>query len=152
LLAYLGAANAINGPINYNSKLINCVVASVAEAALAGGFQAAQITVHFRRSRILHDLGYLQPPTLLSMDNTVAIGIATKIIKAKRSKSKSMGMRFFSIIDCVRQKQFVIEHVSGQWNIADHFTKPLPRAKFLQFLQYLSVNMDDEPSETYRYR
>jgi hypothetical protein len=39
LLAYLGAANAINGPISYNSKMISCVVASVAEAELAGGFQ-----------------------------------------------------------------------------------------------------------------
>jgi hypothetical protein len=144
LLAYLGAPDAINGPISYNSKMINCVVASVAEAELAGGFQAAQIAVHFRR--ILHDLGYPQPPTLLRMDNTVAIGIATETINAKRSKS--MDMRFFWIIDRVRQGQFVVKHLSGRWNIADHFTKPLPRAKFLQFLQYLAVNMDNEPTAT----
>jgi hypothetical protein len=45
-LAYLGLENAINRPISCNSKLINCVVASVAEAGLAGGFQVAQLAVH----------------------------------------------------------------------------------------------------------
>ncbi len=146
LLAYLGFENAINGPISCNSKMINCVVASVAEAELAGGFQAAQLAVHFRR--ILHDLGYPQPPTLLRMDNTVAIGIATEAITAKRSKS--MDMRFFWIIDRVRQEQFVIKHIAGQWNVADHFTKPLPKSKLLQFLHYFVINNDNEPSESSR--
>ncbi len=148
LLAYLGFENAINGPISCNSKMINCVVASVAEAELAGRFQAAQQAVHFRR--ILHDLGYPQPPTLLvlRMDNTVAIGIATEAINAKRSKS--MDMRFFWIIDRVRQGQFVIKHIAGQWNVADHFTKPLPKSKLLRFLHYLVINNDNEPSEPSR--
>ena len=141
LLAYLGSPHGINGPISCNSKMISCVVASVAEAELAGGFQIAQAAVHFRR--ILHDLGYPQPPTLLRMDNTVAIGIATESINAKRSES--MDMRFFWLVDRVRQGQFVVKHVSGQWNIADHFTKPLPKATtFLQFLYYLAINMDTE--------
>jgi hypothetical protein len=139
-LAYLGSPYGINGPISCHSKMISCVVASVAEAELAGGFQIAQAAVHFRR--ILHDLGYPQPPTLLRMDNTVAIGIATASINAKRSKS--MDMRFFWIIDRIKQGQFLVKHVSGQWNIADHFTKPLPRAKFWQFLYYLVINMDTE--------
>ncbi len=128
-LAYLGLENAINGPISCNSKMINCVVASAAEAELAGGFQAAQLAVHFRT--ILHDLGYPQPPSLLRMDNTVAIGIATEAINAK--KSKSMDMRFFWIIDRVRQGKFVVKHIPGQWNIADHFTKPLPKSTFCNF-------------------
>ncbi len=91
LHAYLGEPTAINGPITCASKMISCVVASVAEAELAGGFQVAQSAVHFRR--ILHDLGYPKPPSLLRMDNTVAIGIAMDSINAKRSKS--MDMRFF---------------------------------------------------------
>ncbi len=90
--------------------MISCVVVSVAEAELAGGFQIAQAAVHFRR--ILHDLGYPQPPTLLRMDNTVAIGIATESINAKRSKS--MDMRFFWIIDRIKQGQFLVKHIPGQ--------------------------------------
>jgi hypothetical protein len=66
--------------------MINCVVASVAEAELAGGFQAAQMSVQHRR--ILHDLlvGYPQPPKLLRMDNIVVIGLAQAFLNAKSSK------------------------------------------------------------------
>ena len=76
------------------------------------------------------------------MDNSVAISIATESINAKRSKS--MDMRFFWIIDGIKQGQFSVQHIPGEYNIADHFTKPLPRAKFWQFLNYLVINMDTE--------
>jgi hypothetical protein len=113
------------------------------EAELAGGFQCAQTAVHHRR--ILHDLGYPQPPTLLRMDNSVAIGLASGKINAKRSKS--VDMRFFWLIDRVKQGQFVVKHIPGYWNIADHFTKALPKQKLQQFLHYLVVDMDSEPRE-----
>jgi hypothetical protein len=144
LHAYLGEPTAINGPITCASKMISCVVASVAEAELAGGFQVAQSAVHLRR--ILHDLEYPQPPSLLCMDNTVAIAIAMDSINAKRSKS--MDMRFFWLKDRVQQGQFTADHIGGQWNFADHFTKALPKGKFLQFLHYLTVNMDNEKIES----
>jgi hypothetical protein len=118
---YLGLANGINGPISCGSKMITCVVASVAEAELAGGFQAALIAVLHRRT--LHDLGYHQPPTLLRMDNSVAVSIANATINAKRSKT--MDMRFFWLTDRVKQGQLTVDHIAGIWNIADHFTKAL---------------------------
>ena len=124
--------------------MINCVVASAAEAELAGGFHVAQRAVSFRK--ILHDLGYSQPPTPLRIDNTVAIGLAQNSLNARRSKS--MDMRYFWLVDRVAQNQFVVEHIPGQWNIADHFTKPLPKGKFYQFLPYLTVNMDNESQPT----
>jgi hypothetical protein len=76
------------------------------------------------------------------MDKPVAIGLATNTINAKRSKA--MDMRYFWIIDRVAQKQFIIQHIPGIWNLADHFTKPLPKHKFYQFLQYIAVNLDNE--------
>jgi hypothetical protein len=66
---------------------------------------------------MLHDLGYPQPPTLLRTDNTVAIGIANDSINAKRSKS--IDMRFYWLQDRVKQGQFEIQHIPGQWNIAE---------------------------------
>ena len=146
LHSYLGDEKTINGPISCASKMINCVLASVAEAEIAGGFQVAQAAVHLRN--ILNELGYPQPPILLRMDNTVAIGIANDTINTKRSKS--IDMRFYWLRDRVRQGQFKVTHIAGQWNIADHFTKQLPRAKLEQFLNYLIVNMDKKknyPSE-----
>ena len=138
---YLGDPDIINGPIACGSWMISCVVSSVAEAELAGGFQAAQMAVQLRN--ILHDLGYPQLPTLLRIDNTVAIGLARGSINAKRSKS--MDMRFFWLADRVKQNHFTVEHIPGIWNVADHFTKPLPKGKFYQFFQYLAVNTDNEP-------
>ena len=137
-LFYLGCRWAINGPIVCTSKMISCVVASAAEAELAAGFQLAQIAVRLRNT--LHDFGYPQQPTLLLIDNTVAIGLANDSINKKRSKS--MDMRFFWLRDRVQQKQFVVEHIPGQFNIADFFTKALPKSKYDQFHQYLVVNTD----------
>ena len=141
--SYLGPPDAINGPISCGSWMINCVCASVAEAEIAGGFQIAQAATHHRR--ILGELGYPQPPTLLRMDNTVALGLASGRMNAKRSKS--MDMRFFWLVDRVAQQQFYVEHIPGCWNIADHFTKPLPKTKFYQFFPYIVINMDEEPKE-----
>ncbi len=86
---------------------------------------------------------YPQPHTLLRIDNTVAIGLARGSINAKRSKS--MAMRFFWLADRVKQNHFIVDHIPGIWNVADHFTKPLPKGKFYHFFQYLAVNMDNEP-------
>ncbi len=102
--------------------MISCVVASAAEAELAAGFQQAQIAVRLQNT--LHDFGYPQQPTLLLIDNTVAIGLAND-----KKRSKSMDMRFFWLRDRVQQKQFVVEHILGQFNIADFFSKALPKSK-----------------------
>jgi hypothetical protein len=80
------------------------------------------------------------------MDKSVVLGLASGTINAKRSKS--VDMRFFWLIDRVKQGQFVVKHIPGYWNIADHFTKALPKQKFQQFLHFLVVNMDTEPNET----
>ena len=118
--------------------MISCVVASAAEAELAAGFQQAQLAVRLRHT--LQDLGYPQQPTLLLIDNTVAIGLANDTMNKKRSKS--MDMRFFWLRDRVQQLQFVVEHIPGQYNIADFFTKALPKAKYDQFHRYIVVDAE----------
>jgi hypothetical protein len=110
---------------------------------LAGAFHAAQTAVSLRRT--LHDLGYPQPATTLQIDNTVAIQLANASINAKRSKA--MDMRFFWIVDRIRQGQFNTSHIPGIWNVADFFTKALPKQKFYQFVPYLVINLDNEDPE-----
>ncbi len=51
-----------------------------------------------------------------------------------------MDMRFFWLRDRVKQQQFVVEHIPGQYNVVDFFTKALPKTKFDQFHRYLVVN------------
>jgi hypothetical protein len=64
----------------------------------------------------------LQPPMC---DNEFAIGLATDIIKQK--KSKSVDMRYHWLRDRIRQGQFTIAtaHLAGNLNLADFFTKTL---------------------------
>ncbi len=128
----------MNESIACTSKMISCIVASAAEAELAAGFQQAQIAVRLRNT--LTDLGYPQLPTVLLIDNTVAIGLDNDTINKKRSKS--MDMRFFWLRDRAAQQQFVLEHIPEKHNVADFFTKALPKSKYDQFHRYLVVNRD----------
>ncbi len=80
----------------------------------------------------LTELGYPQPTTTIFVDNTVAEGLATDTINAKRSKS--MDVSFFWLRDRIKKLQFFIRHIKGKWNIiSDFFRKPLPKDKFEQF-------------------
>ena len=56
-------------------------------------------------------------------------------------------MRFFWLTDRVKQGQFIVKHIPGIWNLADHFTKALPKAKFYQFLVFIAINMDNEAKD-----
>jgi hypothetical protein len=137
-LHYLGSIDNINGPFFCTSKIISCVVASAAEAELGAAFQNAQKGAQFRNT--LTELGYPQQPTTISVDNTVAEGLASDTINARRSKS--MDVRFFWLRDRVKKLQFSMRHLKGRWNISDFFTKPLPRDKFEQFVPYIVVEVD----------
>ncbi len=77
---------------------------------------------------------------MISVDNTVAEGLASNTINARRSKS--MDVRFFWLRDRVKRAEFFIKHLQGRWNISDFFTKPLPTEKFDQFKPYIIVEMD----------
>ena len=141
-MAYFGEAHTINGPVAYASKMIDCVVASVAEAELGSAFMSAQRAVQHRNT--LADFGYPQPPALLRIDNTVTLGLADS--KLNRKRSKSMDMRYFWLTDRVRQGHFRVEHIAGKHNIADHFTKTLPKQIFEVFVRFLMVNLDTVPA------
>ena len=133
---FLGNINQptrINGSITVVSSIIPCVVASAGEAEYAALFTGAQQAAGLRT--ILLDMGYPQPPTTILCDNTAAIGLANDSIKQKRSKA--VDMRFHWVRDRIRQQQFCVIYIPTDDNIADYFTKNLPKAihdKFLFFI------------------
>jgi hypothetical protein len=107
----------INGPIYCTSKIISCVV-TAAEAELGAAFQNAQKGTQFGNT--LTEIGYPQQATSILVDNTMAEGLATDTINAKRSKS--MDVRFFWLCDQTQKSQVFIRHIKGKWNISDFFT------------------------------
>jgi hypothetical protein len=74
---------------------------------------------------------------------SLAEGLAADTINAKRSKS--MDAHFFWLRDRIKKGQFKVQHLAGRWNIAEFFTKSLPREKFSQFARYVVINLNDEP-------
>jgi hypothetical protein len=55
------------------------------------------------------------------------------------SLSKSIDMRFHWLQDRIQRKQFRVGHVAGRDNIADFFTKTLPRIEHQQFAPFCAV-------------
>jgi hypothetical protein len=110
----------INGSIHVFSTIIPCVVANAGKAEYAALFAAGQHAASLRTT--LADMGYPQEPTIITCDNTSAIGIATD------SRSKAVDMRFHWVRDRVRQNQFiiVISPCSKTWQTTS--LKPYPKS------------------------
>jgi hypothetical protein len=87
-----------------------------------------------------------EPRRSILVNNTVAEGLATDTINAKRSKS--MDFRFFWLRDSIQKSQYFIRHIKGKWNISNFFTKPLPKDKFEQFSPYIVTEIDPNMEQT----
>jgi len=116
----------VNGAILCISSLINCIVASAAEAEYAALFMNAQTGAILKLT--LEDLGCPQGVTPIYTDNKCAEGIANDTITLQ--KSKAMDMRFHWVRDRVRQEQFQVLWRKGSENLADYFTKNHPPAHY----------------------
>ena len=98
-------AEPLNGNILVLSQLIDCVVASAAEAEYAALFINGQEGIRIRAT--LTDLGYPQDCTPIYTDNQCAEGLANKSINMKRSKA--MDMRYHWTQDKVSQHTYSVE-------------------------------------------
>jgi hypothetical protein len=115
-----------NGFVDTLSSIIDVVVSSACEAEAAAIYYNAQHALIHRAT--LSDLGYPQSPTLIVSDNAVAVQILNCILPAKRSRC--MDMRFYWIMDRIKQGQFLLSWAPGLQNLADFFTKTHPAAHY----------------------
>ena len=147
-ICYLGNSgfpHHINGAIHAVSAIIPSVVASAAEAEYAALFLLGQDGEYLRQ--VLASIGYKQPSTLILCDNQCAVGMASDVVKAKRTKS--IDMRYHWIRDRVHQGHFHVQWRKGEHNLADFFTKALP-AKTHQELMPLLVHTPQSPVTTFQ--
>ena len=113
-----------NGALLVECKSLRHVVASSAEAEVAGIFHNAQTAIPIRY--MLAQLGHPQPATPLKTDNATALNFVKNNITQKRSKS--WDMRFYWLRDKKQQKMFDIFWDKSEANIADYHTKHHPIA------------------------
>ena len=109
----------LNGFIHVISNILKCVVASAAEAELAGLFHNCKEAKVLRLT--LEELGHPQPPSPVHCDNATATGIANDTVKKHRSRS--MEKNYFWITDQVRRKQFDVKWHPGKEILADYPSK-----------------------------
>jgi len=69
----------------------------------------------------LSDMGYPQPATTITTDNSTANGIANDTIKQQRSRA--IGMRYHWIRDRIVQGHYKVQWKPGKENQADYYTK-----------------------------
>lgn len=122
--------------ITWRSKKQTVVARSTAEAE----YRAMAHTVAELRwlQYLLKDLGVslASPPTLFC-DNKAAIAIAENPVFHERTKHIEVDCHF--IRSHVLHKEITLLHVSSDGQIADIFTKPLPRPLFWKFLDKLGM-------------
>ena len=78
------------------------IMASEYEVEYGTIFVDAQTVVPIRTT--LHEMGWKQGPTTIQVENSTAVGIATKEFRPKTSNA--IDMRFYWINDRIEQGQF----------------------------------------------
>ena len=69
-------------------------------------------------------MGWKQGPTAIQVDNSIAVGIATKYFR--QNKSKAVDMCFYWINDIIEQRKFRVFWRPGPENLGDYHSKYHP--------------------------
>ena len=98
------------------AKILKMITSSAMETEVAATFYNAKEALPFRVN--LAEMGHLQPPTPMDVDNETAIGFLKSTMKQKRSKA--IDMRFYWVRGRVKQNQFFIYWIPGANNVGDY--------------------------------
>lgn len=113
------------GPVSWSSKRQQTVALSTTEAeymAMTRGSQQALWMHNF-----LSEIGLEQPlPATLHVDNNSSIALAEST--KGHSRAKHIDIRHHYIRERVQEGDIEVRHIPSAENLADIFTKPLPRA------------------------
>ena len=124
------------GVINWSSKLQATVALSTAEAETIAGTETVKQVMHLRL--FLRELGQEQrEPSIVYEDNAAAIALGHGNEQSKRSKHYAIKVAFLN--EKYKEGVLAYKKVSTKFEIADAFTKALPRDDFCRFRQWMGV-------------
>jgi hypothetical protein len=125
-----GYALMLNGAaIAWKSKRQSVVALSSAEAEFVAASSLVQEVIYIRR--LLDNLGFPQPePTTILEDNRTCIAWSEGSVGGS-DRAKHIDLRQHFVHDAVKAKILKLEVVRSADNVADIFTKPLPKTPFL---------------------
>jgi len=79
----------------------------------------------------------IKEPVVMFCDNTSAINISKNLVM--HSKTKHIAIQYQFLRELVQDKEIGLEYVHTKEQIADIFTKPLPKDAFLYLRDKLGV-------------
>ena len=117
-------------------KIMHNTMESATEVECGTIFVNSQTLVPIRTT--LTEMGWKQVPTSIQVENSTAVGIATKVFFQK--KSKAMDMSFYRINKRIKQVQFRVFWIPGPENLRHYHSKHhLPEHHIAVRSKYLHV-------------
>jgi hypothetical protein len=134
-IMYLGTTDPqyINGPISIHTGILPGVPASAAEAEICQHFDTGKATIYTRR--VLDDLGYAQPTTIILTDNICSKEYTNDNIKG--TKLKHIDRRNEWLKHMVNINEFQLQYISSENNLADFFTKLMTKQRHEYLISYI---------------
>jgi hypothetical protein len=133
------------GVVSWSSKLQSVVALSTAEAETNAAVEAVKTVMHMRL--FLQELSHTQVgPSVVYEDNASAISLAQNKEQSKRARHYQLKVHFLK--DLHKRGVFCYEKVGTRDQVADAFTKALPRDDFVRFREWMGVKVsssDDAP-------
>jgi hypothetical protein len=130
----------VNHAVAALCQTLKNVVGSATEAEFGGVYTGGRHGAPMIPS--LEEMGHKQPSTgtPFKTDNSCTHGIL--ISKMRQKLTKALDMRFWWIMDCIKQKQYDLQWAPGKTNQANYFTKHfLPwhhKKKRYQYIQHIN--------------
>ena len=126
-----------SGVFSWASKKQATVAQSTAEAEYVAAAEATSQAIWLRR--ILEDMNEKQDgPTTIHCDNKSAIAMAKNPVHHQRTKH--IAIKYHFIREAEAAKQIQLEYCTTKQQVADIFTKALPKVKFEQLRTMLGVS------------
>ena len=130
-----------NAPIHVQSKKQQLVTRSSTEAEMVALTSAGEEVLWIRG--LLEELGFTkQPSTEIEQDNTSCITLSNKG-SGRAGRARAINVRYFWITDHIEDGTFTLKHVPSEQLIADGFTKPMARDRFLKWRDRI-LNLEED--------
>jgi hypothetical protein len=132
-----GYCMGINGGlVCWSSRLQATVALSTAEAETIAATEAVKHIMHLRL--FLQELGQEQvEPSIVYEDNNAAISLAHGKEQSKRAKHYQLKVHFLN--EQFKNGTFSFEKVGTKMQLADAFTKALPREDFNRYREWMGI-------------
>ena len=133
-----------SGPFSWNAKKQATTAQSTAEAEYIACSSCANQCIWLRK--LLEDLGYPQEgSTIIKCDNTSAISIAKNPVQ--HGRTKHIPVKYHSLREFEENGEVRLEYIKTEDNLADFFTKPLPKARFETLRKLLNISSKNTKEE-----